>query len=336
MSVLFESYGAGENATKEAYGIHWFAQTFLNNTAHTITSVKLRLYRPGNAPLGNLNIVIRNTAAGLPIAGDLCSGSIVANTVLGWPPAVYEILLGAGALLTAGLTYAIVLSAPTCTDTTTVGWRENSAGGYAGGTGCWSNNSGVNWTAATYDFMFEDWGNPAAVTAWKDIASRFLLSGLTYKDIATRFLLSGTPAWKDIATRFFLAVQGYKDTATRFILSAQGYKDIATRYLIHGQGYVDVGTRFSLVDASAAPGKVLFNSALLLKPTSRLSQITIDQDKDWAVMGITNLKELGAAMAKGDILFFDGTRLVRLPPSSIGSILTTHDFGNDPDWTYPP
>jgi hypothetical protein len=62
----------------------------------------------------------------------------------------------------------------------------------------------------------------------------------------------------------------------------------------------------------------------------------IDADKPWEAYGITNLKELATSMQKGDILFMDGTRLAKSSPSSIGSILTTHDFGNDPTWTYPP
>ena len=48
----------------------------------------------------------------------------------------------------------------------------------------------------------------------------------------------------------------------------------------------------------------------------------------------TNLKQVAEDMAKGDTAFFDGTRLIRIIPGSIGSMLTTHDFGNDPTWSY--
>lgn len=68
----------------------------------------------------------------------------------------------------------------------------------------------------------------------------------------------------------------------------------------------------------------------------RLSQVEIDTDKDWQAFGITNLKELAASMQKGDVLFMDGTKLARSSPGSIGTIFTTHDFGNDPTWSYPP
>jgi hypothetical protein len=69
---------------------------------------------------------------------------------------------------------------------------------------------------------------------------------------------------------------------------------------------------------------------------TKLSEMEVDTDKPWEAFGITNLKELTATMAKGDMLFFDSTRLVKITPSSIGSILTTHDMGNAPTWEYPP
>lgn len=76
--------------------------------------------------------------------------------------------------------------------------------------------------------------------------------------------------------------------------------------------------------------------SLLLKGARRLSELVIDTDKDWATSGITNVKELAATMAKGDILFSGGTHLIKLPSGPIGACLTTHDFGADPSWTYPP
>lgn len=76
--------------------------------------------------------------------------------------------------------------------------------------------------------------------------------------------------------------------------------------------------------------------ALLMKPALALSQLIIDTDKPWEVFGITNLKELATAMAKGDIVYFDGTRLVKIIPGSIGTDLITHDVGFAPTFGYPP
>jgi len=67
---------------------------------------------------------------------------------------------------------------------------------------------------------------------------------------------------------------------------------------------------------------------------TKLSEYEIDADKSWEAFGITNLKELAGGMTKGDMLFYDGTRLVKITPGPIGTMLTTHDMGNDPTWSY--
>ena len=83
---------------------------------------------------------------------------------------------------------------------------------------------------------------------------------------------------------------------------------------------------------------ILFGASgcLLVRPRAvrRLSELIIDADKPWESKGITNVKEVAEGMAKGDMVFFDGTRLAKLAPGPIGTMLTTHDFGNDPTWSY--
>ena len=78
------------------------------------------------------------------------------------------------------------------------------------------------------------------------------------------------------------------------------------------------------------------SNCILIKPrlTRKLSELEIDSDKDWQGFGITNVKELAASMTKGDILFFDGVKLVKLSPGPIGTMLTAHDFENDLTWSY--
>ena len=76
------------------------------------------------------------------------------------------------------------------------------------------------------------------------------------------------------------------------------------------------------------------SSAIYIKPALKLSELSIDTHKDWNGMGITNLKQVAEGMAKGDTAFFDGTRLTRIASGPIGSMLTTHEFGNDPTWSY--
>jgi len=78
------------------------------------------------------------------------------------------------------------------------------------------------------------------------------------------------------------------------------------------------------------------SNCILIKPrpARKLSELEIDSDKDWLGFGITNVKELAASMTKGDILFFDGVKLVKLSPGPIGTMLTTHGFGSEPTWSY--
>jgi len=78
------------------------------------------------------------------------------------------------------------------------------------------------------------------------------------------------------------------------------------------------------------------SGSLLIKPALRLSELVIDVDKDWQVKGITHLKELAAGMAKGDMVYFDGTELAIITPGPVGSQLMTHDVGNPPTFEYPP
>ncbi len=74
---------------------------------------------------------------------------------------------------------------------------------------------------------------------------------------------------------------------------------------------------------------------LLCLPKNNLANLEIDADKDWQGLSITNIKELASGMQKGDLLFFDGTRLAKSTPGTIGTVLTGHDIGADPTWEYP-
>ena len=83
---------------------------------------------------------------------------------------------------------------------------------------------------------------------------------------------------------------------------------------------------------------ILFGTSgcLLVRPKAvhKLSELTIDTDKPWGSKGITSVKEVTEGMTKGDMVFFDGTRLMKITPGPIGTMLTAHDFGNDLTWSY--
>ncbi len=65
-------------------------------------------------------------------------------------------------------------------------------------------------------------------------------------------------------------------------------------------------------------------SILIAPPIiDKLSQLTIDADKDWAGKGITNIKQVAAGMAIGDILQHNGAILERLAPGTVHYVLTS-------------
>ncbi len=76
-------------------------------------------------------------------------------------------------------------------------------------------------------------------------------------------------------------------------------------------------------------------SLLIKGGISRLSELTIDADKDWQTYGISNLASVVAGMAKGDIALFDGANIVVLTPGAPGTILTTQGMAADPIWSHP-
>lgn len=55
-------------------------------------------------------------------------------------------------------------------------------------------------------------------------------------------------------------------------------------------------------------------SLLVKGGITKLSELEIDADKDWLAQGITNIKEIAASMAKGDLAVRGNTVLVKFPP----------------------
>lgn len=109
---VFESFNVSDyNYQIFLYPLTWNAQTFTAISNHTITSVRLKLYRVGTA--GNLTVSVRAThpigSYDWPSGPDLASGSINSDLItengLGdW----YEIQLTPAITVTAGTKYAIV------------------------------------------------------------------------------------------------------------------------------------------------------------------------------------------------------------------------------------
>jgi hypothetical protein len=65
---------------------------------------------------------------------------------------------------------------------------------------------------------------------------------------------------------------------------------------------------------------------------TKLSQLTIDADKNWNLKGISIIKELALAMVRGDLLVHDGVRIVRLPATVANLVLTSTGPLSIPAW----
>lgn len=73
-------------------------------------------------------------------------------------------------------------------------------------------------------------------------------------------------------------------------------------------------------------------SLLVKGGITSLSELIIDADKDWQAKGITNIKEIAASMAKGDLAVRGNTVLVKFAPSTIGLVLTSAGPGHMLTW----
>jgi hypothetical protein len=158
-ATLYQYYNTGDDAALFSYGIYWKAQTFTPSTAHTITSVKLKLYRVGSP--GTVTVSIRATdGSGHPTGPDLCSGTTDGNTLTTATAGEWrEITLGAGYNLNAATKYAVTFRAPSGNSSNYIAARDDATSPtYAGGNDESSSNSGSSWSSGANDYMFEEWG----------------------------------------------------------------------------------------------------------------------------------------------------------------------------------
>ena len=161
MTQLFEYYNISDPALAACHDDFWQAETFTPREAHTITSVKLRMYRLGSP--GTITVGIKATAVGgAPDGADVASGTTDGDTL----PTEYageerEITLGAGVALDAGTKYAIVPRALTGDADNYVRWRHSPSKVYPRGSHWFSSDGGAAWEEdTTRDMMFEEYGDP--------------------------------------------------------------------------------------------------------------------------------------------------------------------------------
>ena len=157
--TLYEYYTSGDNYSAHNNGTLQHAQTFETGSAHSLTSVSLKLYRINNPETVTVGIQPVDSS-GHPTGVDFISASINGATLTAFTVGAWYCFDFTSELyLSDNTTYAIVLSQPGTDPTDCVKWLYNSAGSYSGGNFEESGDSGDTWTAtAASDFMFKVYG----------------------------------------------------------------------------------------------------------------------------------------------------------------------------------
>jgi len=159
--TLYEYYNIADPAMTWVHDAFWQGQTFTPQKAHTITSVKLFMYRHGSP--GNGTVSIKATdGPGHPTGEDLCSGSFQGDDLVDkWSAGWVEVDFGAGAALTEGVKYAIVARLAGGDQNNYVRWRSSKAAPYTRGAHEFSSDTGASFdTDAGKDMMFKEYGSP--------------------------------------------------------------------------------------------------------------------------------------------------------------------------------
>lgn len=121
-------------------GTKWYAQTFTASSSYNIGSVKLRMNRALSP--GTVTVSIRATSGGLPIGGDLASGTTDGDTLPEEPSEEWRLItFSSSTALVSGTKYAIVVRSVANYSQ----WALEDPGDYAGGDACDSLDSGSSW-----------------------------------------------------------------------------------------------------------------------------------------------------------------------------------------------
>jgi len=197
---LYEGYSAGNDEAVELYGNIWGAQTFTTGTeAHSVTSVRLLLYREGSP--STVTVSIRKTTATDPSGVDLTSGTLNGNNFTDAVAGVWYAFDVTPYSLEASTMYAIVVRATAGNVTNSVWWNsDGTAGAEANGQEETSANGGITWTGdADDDFMFEIWGEPIFEVLGAQVFNGYISTGdwlivLTYDNEYTPYYPTENPA----------------------------------------------------------------------------------------------------------------------------------------------
>jgi hypothetical protein len=148
-------------------GTTFIAQQFTASADYTLTKIVLRLWRTGTLPApDDVVVTVEGNTPGTPDRPDasaLDTCTISGATLPASDGGIYTDFAMAGAAsIVSGTKYWIVINVPSDTLAIYVRMKNDTDSGYAAGISVTS-TSRVTWTDATYDTLFEVWGDISGV-----------------------------------------------------------------------------------------------------------------------------------------------------------------------------
>ena len=182
-STKYDAFQSGDDTGVDVYGGNQFAQTFTAADTFTLTSVKLKLWQIGDPTDGTVSL--RSTdSLGHPSTADILAEtsfgatSITHDTGGNW----YEVTLDSTVII-QGIKYAIVLECNSGDNVTYLGWRDDTANGYADGNQEYTTDGGITWTAeAGDDLLFSCWGEEGGET-YQELFENYVTADDTDQDV---------------------------------------------------------------------------------------------------------------------------------------------------------
>jgi hypothetical protein len=143
----------------QGLGTQSIGQTFLvGGTSHTVTSIKLLLYRIGEP--GTITLYLKATSSGLPTGGVLSSGTLDGDEFTDDTGGEWETFNMSLVTLSASTLYCIYIVGSGDGSNKAMWQADGSSPSYSDGNEIYSAVPAVTWAAYTpSDQMFEIWGN---------------------------------------------------------------------------------------------------------------------------------------------------------------------------------
>jgi hypothetical protein len=278
-----------DSAYNISAGTTYVYQTFTAEATATAKKIWLKIFRSGAAPSGTPTVTLwtANSGTSKPTATMGVSGTITCaylSTVADW----YEFDLGAGAALTSGNYYAIVVSFAAAAANNLIYFRSDaSIPAYTNGTIGYSLDSGATWVAQpTLDMMFQVLSSTAGTVPLRVDTEAHCLAN--FNDL--RFTKADGTTLLDywIENSATCAADGYADCWVELDTIAQ-----MTSLTEHTHYYLYYG------NAGAASASNIANMAVFGDDFNRANNTTVGN-------GWVEIETVGPYSISGNALYFVG------------------------------